>query len=73
MNHTLLPQRLQAQLMAAAATKSLAAIDAAANDVRRQAPSKFHTEESLKSRVFFNEPTGRYSGTFIRAKNDAAQ
>lgn len=68
MNHTLLPQRLQAQLMAAAATKSLTAIDAATNDVRRQAPSKFHTEESLKSRVFFNEPTGLYSGTFIKAK-----
>ena len=65
MNHTLLPQYLQAQLMAAAATERLDMVDAAIDSVRRQAPYKFHTEESLKTRVFFDQPRGEYSGTFI--------
>jgi hypothetical protein len=65
MKHTLFPQRLQAQLMDAAATKRLDKIDAAIKDVRHQAPFNFHTDESLKARVFFDEPTGLYSGDFI--------
>lgn len=80
MNHTLLPKHLQAQLMTAAATKRLDRINAAIEDVRFQAPLSFHNDESLKTRVFFNEPTGAYSGTFINAaprtlakKQDAAQ
>jgi hypothetical protein len=66
MNHTLLPQYLQAQLMAAAATKRLDMVDAAIDSVRRQAPSKFHTEESLKTRVFFDQPRGQFVGGFIK-------
>ena len=66
MNHTLLPLHLQKQLMAAAATKRLDLIDAAADNVRLQAPSKFHTNESLKTRVFFDQPTGLFSGVFIK-------
>ena len=80
MKHTLLPKRLQAQLMAAAATESLAEIDAVIKDVRQQAPFNFHPDKSLDSRVFFDEPAGLYSGTFIKAaprtftrKKDAAQ
>lgn len=80
MKHTLLPKRLQAQLMAAAATKILAEIDAAIKDVRQQAPFNFHTDKSLDSRVFFDEPRGLYSGDFVKAaprtftrKKDAAQ
>jgi hypothetical protein len=80
MKHTLLPQRLQAQLMDAAATKRLDKIDAAIKDVRQQVPLSFHNDESLKTRVFFDEPTGAYSGAFINAspralakKQDVAQ
>jgi hypothetical protein len=80
MKHTLLPQRLQKQLMDAAATKRMDVINAATEDVRRQVPYKFHTDQSLKTRVFFNEPTGLYSGAFVHPspsaftkKKDAAQ
>lgn len=74
MNHNLLPQHLQAQLKAAAATESTGAVDAAIADVHRKAPHKFHTEQSLKTRVFFNEPRGLYSGTYIRpVPRNAAQ
>jgi hypothetical protein len=66
MNHTLLPQYLQDQLKAAAATERLDMIDAAINTVHCQAPAKFHTEASLKTRVFFDEPRGNYVGTFIK-------
>ena len=66
MNHTLLPQHLQQQLMDAAATERLDMIDAATENVRRQAPSKFHTDESLKTRVFFDEPRGQFVGAFIK-------
>jgi hypothetical protein len=69
MNHTLLPQYLQDQLKAAAAaaaTERLDMVDAAIDTVHRQAPAKFHTEASLKTRVFFDEPRGNYVGTFIK-------
>jgi hypothetical protein len=66
MNHTLLPQYLQDQLKAAAATERLDMVEAAINTVHRQAPAKFHTEASLKTRVFFDEPRGNYVGTFIK-------
>lgn len=67
MNHSLLPKRLQAQLMEAAATKRLDRLNAAIEDVRLKAPFNFHTDKSLDSRVFFNEPRGLYSGGFINA------
>jgi hypothetical protein len=66
MNHTLLPQYLQDQLKAAAATERLDMVDAAIDSARRQAPDKFHTEASLKTRVFFDEPRGHYVGAFIK-------
>lgn len=66
MNHALLPPQLQLQLMEAADTKNLQVLDAAIENVRRQAPYKFHTEASLKTRVFFNQPRGRFSGSFVR-------
>jgi hypothetical protein len=65
MNHTLLPQHLQQQLMDAAVTERLDRIDAAINSVRHQAPFKFHTDESLKTRVFFDQPRGQFVGGFI--------
>ena len=66
MNHALLPPHLQRQLREAAATKDMQVIDAVIDSARRQAPSKFHTEESLKKRVFFNQPRSQFSGSFIK-------
>ena len=54
--HTLLPVHMQAALMAAAETKTLGAIDAAANNLKFAAPYLFHNEASEKLRKFHHEP-----------------
>jgi len=66
MKHDLIPPHLQLQLVAAAATKDMQVIDAVIDSAKRQAPYKFHTEETLKKRVFFNQPRGQFSGSFIK-------
>ena len=66
MQHTLLPQFFQQELIAAAAqTGRIDMIDAVTESLRLRAAYRFHTEESLKTRVFLHEPKGEYSGTFI--------
>jgi hypothetical protein len=60
--HTLLPIALQEHLQNAAKGNRL---DAAITSVQTWRPDLFHTEESLKKRVFFDQPRGNYSGTFI--------
>jgi hypothetical protein len=62
--HTLLPVHLQNHLKFAAKTSQL---DSTIRRVQEERPDLFHTEASLKSRVFFNEPRGAYVGSFINA------
>ena len=65
MQHTLLPQFFQQELIAAAQTGRIDVIDAVTESLRLRVAYRFHTEESLKTRVFLHEPKGEYSGTFI--------
>ena len=60
--HKLLPVHLQNNLKFAAKTTHL---DATIRRVQEERPDLFHTEKTLKDRVFFNEPRGAYSGSFI--------
>ena len=61
--HTLLPVRLQSLLMGS----SRGQLDETINSVQLLNPELFHTEESLKDRVFFDEPRYHYKGTYINA------
>jgi hypothetical protein len=47
---------MQASLMAAAETKTLRVIDAAANDLKFAAPYLLHNEATQKLRKFYHEP-----------------
>ena len=60
--HTLLPIHLQNNLKFAAKTSQL---DATIRRVQEERPDLFHTEKSIKDRVFYDEPRGAYIGSFI--------
>jgi hypothetical protein len=60
--HTLLPMKLQTTLKFAAKTSQL---DAAIRMVQEERPDLFHTETSIKDRVFYDEPRGAYTGSYI--------
>ena len=62
--HSLLPVYLQNNLKFASNTSQL---DATIRRVQEERPDLFHTEESLKSRVFCDEPRGAYTGSFINS------
>lgn len=62
--HTLLPIHLQNHLRFAAKTSQL---DSTIRRVQEERPDLFHTDESIKDRVFFNEPRGAYVGSYINA------
>jgi len=62
--HTLLPIQLQNDLKFAAKTSKL---DSTIRKVQEERPDLFHTETSIKDRVFFNEPRGAYVGSYIHA------
>jgi hypothetical protein len=62
--HSLLPVYLQNNLKFASKTAQL---DATIRRVQEERPDLFHTEKTLKDRVFFNEPRGAYIGSFINA------
>jgi hypothetical protein len=62
--HTLLPIQLQNNLKFAAKTSIL---DATIRRVHEERPDLFHTEKTLGSRVFFDQPRGAHSGKFINA------
>lgn len=60
--HSLLPIHIQNNLKFAAKTSQLD------ETIRRSQEGRsdlFHTEESLKDRVFFDEPRGAYIGSYI--------
>jgi hypothetical protein len=60
--HSLLPIQLQNNLKFASQSGSL---DAVIRRVQEERPDLFHTEATLNSRVFFDQPRGAYSGNFI--------
>jgi hypothetical protein len=60
--HSLLPIHLQNNLKSAAKTNQL---DATIRRAQEGRPDLFHTEISLKDRVFFDEPRGAYIGSYI--------
>ncbi len=60
--HSLLPIHLQNNLKFAAKTSHL---DATIRRTQEERPDLFHTEQSLKDRVFYDEPRGAYIGSFI--------
>jgi hypothetical protein len=62
--HSLLPIKLQNTLKFAAKTSQL---DAAIRMVQQERPDLFHTEKTIGSRVFFDQPRGAHSGKFINA------
>ena len=62
--HTLLPIHLQNRLKFAAKTSQL---DATIRKVQEDRSDLFHTEETIKDRVFFDQPRGAYSGSYINA------
>jgi hypothetical protein len=62
--HSLLPVQLQNNLKFAAKSGNL---DAAIRIVQEERPDLFHTEATLGSRVFFDQPRGAHSGKFINA------
>jgi hypothetical protein len=62
--HSLLPIHLQNNLKFAAKTSQL---DSTIRRVQEERPDLFHTEESLKDRVFFDEPRGAYIGSYINS------
>ena len=60
--HTLLPIQLQNNLKFASTAGNL---DAVIRRVQEERPDLFHTEATLGSRVFFDQPRGVFSGEFI--------
>jgi hypothetical protein len=62
--HSLLPIQLQNNLRFASQSGSL---DAVIRRVQEERPDLFHTEATLGSRVFFDQPRGAHSGKFINA------
>jgi hypothetical protein len=60
--HALLPVQLQNNLKFAAKAGNL---DAVIRRVQEERPDLFHTEKTIGSRVFFDQPRGAYSGKFI--------
>ena len=60
--HNLLPIHLQNHLKFAAKTTHL---DATIRRVQEERSDLFHTEKTLKDRVFYDEPRGAHSGTYI--------
>ena len=61
--HSLLPVQLQNHLKFAANTTHL---DATIRRVQEERPDLFHTENTLKDRVFYDEPRGAHTGSFIK-------
>lgn len=55
-HHTLLPIHLQNALMSAATSGRIEFLDRTIKDVYEAIPQKFHTEQSVSERRFFNEP-----------------
>ena len=70
--HSLLSTAHQSILMLAAESEQLDHIESAIKQVMLEAPDKFHTDESLETRVFYDEPMDNtYSvkrAGFIRAR-----
>jgi hypothetical protein len=62
--HSLLPIQLQNNLKFASKSGNL---DAVIRIVQSERPDLFHTEATLGSRVFFDQPRGAHSGKFINA------
>jgi hypothetical protein len=62
--HSLLPVQLQNNLKFAAKSGNL---DAVIRRVQEERPDLFHSEKTLGSRVFFDQPRGVFSGKFINA------
>ena len=60
--HSLLPIHLQNNLQFAAKSSHL---DATIRRTQEERPDLFHTEQSIKDRVFYDEPGGAYIGSFI--------
>ena len=55
MEHQLLTQRQQYRLRAASDFGHVR-VDKVVQELREESPEKFHTPESLKTRVFFDQP-----------------